>query len=65
MSPITNVAFNCHLRRLNLFPIKPDEQDYDPTSQAHTPEEQAHQYRLAQGRKMQRLYNEWRSLQKT
>jgi hypothetical protein len=58
-NPLTKVAFNCHLKRLRLFPIKPDEQDYDPTAGARTPDE----YRWAQGRKMRRLFEEWKSTQ--
>jgi hypothetical protein len=58
-NPLTNVAFIVHLKRLRLFPIQPDEQDFDPAAQAHTPDE----YRLAQRRKMLRLLEEWKATQ--
>jgi hypothetical protein len=43
-NPLTNVAFIAYLKRMHLFPINPDEQDFNPATTAHTPEEQADQY---------------------
>lgn len=57
-------AFIAHLRE--RFPegsVEPDDQDYDLTAQPATTEERAHEYRLAQTRKVKRLYREWKAKQ--
>jgi hypothetical protein len=43
------------------WPVQPDEQDYDSSSAAATDKEAAHQYRIAQARKLMRLYGEWKA----
>jgi hypothetical protein len=47
--------------REGRFPIQPDPQDLDESVVAETEEEQAHQWRLAQARKMLRLYRVWKA----
>jgi len=49
------------LKKRASFPIQPDAQDYEGVIAAETEAEQAHQYRLAQSRKMLRLYGEWKA----
>jgi hypothetical protein len=46
-------------------PIKPDQQDieYDPNACSCTDAEAAHKYRLAQARKMMRVWREWKEAQ--
>jgi hypothetical protein len=44
-------------------PITPDAEDLDEAARADTIEEQANQYRLAQARKMLRMYSEWKAAQ--
>jgi hypothetical protein len=40
-------------------PIKPDDEDYDWDTQAESEAERAEQYRLAQARKLKRLWHQW------
>ena len=42
-------------------PIQPEAQDYDPNAVARTDAELACQYRLAQARRLKRLYAEWKA----
>jgi hypothetical protein len=57
---LENPAFQKHLRSTQgPGPVKPDLQDYDRGADAHTIAQQTHQYRLAQLRKLYRLYQEW------
>ena len=56
-----NPRFLAYLKKRASFPIKPDAQDYDWMIAAKTEAEQAQQYRLAQARKMLRLYGEWKA----
>jgi hypothetical protein len=53
--------FLAYLKKRAGFPIKPDAQDVDWLISAETEAEQAHQYRLAQARKMLRVYGEWKA----
>jgi hypothetical protein len=54
-------AFHAYVRQRVGMPVTPDEEDFDWTAPAHTQAEQAHQYRLAQARKLLRLYREWKA----
>jgi hypothetical protein len=56
--------FIAYLRQSVGLPIRPDREDYDGTVAADTTEAQAHQYRLAQARKMVCLYRAWKASQK-
>lgn len=42
-------------------PIEPEWQDFDATANPRTEAEQAEQYRLAQARRLIRLYQEWKA----
>lgn len=53
--------FLAYLKKRGRFPIVPDAQDYEGMLSVETEAEQAHQYRLAQARKMLRLYGEWKA----
>jgi hypothetical protein len=44
-------------------PQKPDEEDCDRSVHAATTAEKAHQYRLAQARKLMRLWGAWKAAQ--
>ena len=44
-------------------PIKPDARDFDVSAKAHTEAERAKLYRLAQARKVMRLYRAWKASQ--
>jgi hypothetical protein len=41
--------------------VVPDDEDWDPDAIARTDEEAAHQYRLAQARKLMRMYAGWKA----
>jgi hypothetical protein len=43
------------------LPVRPDPEDHDRSVAAEPEAEQAHQYRLAQARKLLRLYRRWQS----
>src|SRR5262249_39929861 len=44
-------------------PVKPDDEDFDLKARPVTEAEQAHEYRLAQARKILRLHKEWKANQ--
>jgi hypothetical protein len=56
-------AFLEHLKSQTGGIIRPDPEDIDRSVPAGTIEEQAEQYRLAQTRKMLRLYLAWKAVQ--
>jgi hypothetical protein len=61
---LENPQFVAHWKHLTGGkPIKPDDQDYDPSADPKTIEETAHEYGLAQGRKLMRIYQAWKSEQ--
>jgi hypothetical protein len=43
--------------------LKPDEEDFDWSAHAVTTAERGNQYRLAQARKLMRLWGAWKALQ--
>ena len=49
----------------NLFPngIRPDDEDFDRNANPKTESARARQYKLAQTRKLIRLYREWKAQQ--
>jgi len=44
-------------------PIKPEKEDYDPSASPRTVAEEAHEYRLAQARRLLRIHQEWKQSQ--
>jgi hypothetical protein len=46
-------------KRVPSMPIEPDPEDFDKSASLITMQQQAEQYRLAQARKLIRLYAEW------
>jgi hypothetical protein len=65
LKKLADPAFLEHLetRTGGRKPITPDAEDLDEAARADTIEEQANQYRLAQARKMLRMYTEWKAAQ--
>jgi hypothetical protein len=60
---LTNPLFVAHIKRNHPFPFKPDDMDFDGSVTATTDEERREQYRLAQARKLMRLYRAWKQEQ--
>jgi hypothetical protein len=58
---LENPAFLKYVKFRAGQPVKPDHEDFDKTVSAHTVAERAEQYRLAQARKLLRLYREWKA----
>jgi hypothetical protein len=56
-----NPAFAAYLRTLGR--IEPDTEDLDTTATPSTDAECAREYRLAQGRKIMRIYRDWKARQ--
>jgi hypothetical protein len=62
-NPLDDPAFVAYLESYYQGPIEPDKQDLDPTARRRTDKECAEQWRLAQGRKLARIFHEWKALQ--
>jgi hypothetical protein len=58
---LENPAFLKYAKARAGQPIKPDDEDFDKTVSAHTVAERAEQYRMAQARRLIRLYREWKA----
>jgi hypothetical protein len=63
MKEMENPAFLEYIRQQCGMPVPPDKEDYDLTVFPRTEEEAGHQYRLAQSRKLLRMYREWKATQ--
>jgi hypothetical protein len=53
--------FMAYVKEHTGLPMRPDPEDYDRSVAEETEAEQAHQYRMAQARKLLRLYRRWQS----
>jgi hypothetical protein len=64
LSDLANLDFVKYLRR--QFPddrVRPDDQDFDLSAEVTTDEQASEQYRLADARKVIRMYREWKAAQ--
>jgi hypothetical protein len=64
LSDLANLDFVKYLRR--EFPddrVRPDDQDFDLSAEVTTDEQASEQYRLADARKVIRMYREWKAAQ--
>jgi len=56
-------AFLRYIDQQVAAPIEPDDEDLDKSANPTTVKEQANEYRLAQARKLLRLYRQWKATQ--
>jgi hypothetical protein len=56
MKTMHDPRFMAYVKEQAGLPVRPDPEDYDRSVAAETEAEQAYQYRLAQARKLLRLY---------
>jgi hypothetical protein len=57
--------FMAYLQRISALPVQPDAQDFDQEATANTTQPSAHQHRIAQARKIIRLYQQWKAERKS
>ena len=59
ITDLTDPKFLGWIDKVHGGRIEPDPQDFDHSADARLLHQQAEQYRLAQARKLMRLYKEW------
>jgi hypothetical protein len=63
MKELADPAFQDWVKTRDGWPVTPEKQDIDTSTPADSDAEAAHQYRLAQARKVVRLFREWKAQQ--
>jgi hypothetical protein len=63
MKPLEDPGFMAYLQRINALPIQPEAEDFDQDATANTKQPSAHQHRIAQARKIIRVYRQWKATQ--
>ena len=58
---LADPVFLAWLKQVSPMPAEPDPQDLDPAARAANDEQRAHQWRLAQARKLARLWKKWQA----